>query len=129
MSTVKISRDLMDQLVGEQRHTKESQAKVAHLKDLLDKMTTLDPAKRISIVDSLRHPFIMEKWDRSLGAKTMRDYFLLSKSAFDRDLKTLILKRFLAKAGDVYCGAENGSPSISDYRTRSYQTQLSTACT
>lgn len=35
--------------------------KVAQLIDLLEKMTVLDPDRRITPKDALRHPFIKEK--------------------------------------------------------------------
>jgi serine/threonine-protein kinase PRP4 len=61
LSTIKQTRDLMSELVGEQDLDKEGMRKLEQLRDLLDKMLALDPSKRITCGDALKHSFIMEK--------------------------------------------------------------------
>ena len=48
-------------LIGRHNLTDETKKKVIQLRDLVDKMLTLDPAKRISVSQALQHPFITEK--------------------------------------------------------------------
>jgi len=48
-------------LIGRHKLTDETKKKVIQLRDLLDKMLTLDSSKRISVSQSLAHPFIAEK--------------------------------------------------------------------
>lgn len=55
-------REFLSMLVGVQRKMPEAQnKKVKQLRDLLDSMLTLDPGRRISINDALKHAFIIEK--------------------------------------------------------------------
>lgn len=61
LSTISPTKDLLAELVGYQRLPEEQMVKVTQLKDLLDKILTLDPSKRISINDALKHPFIQDK--------------------------------------------------------------------
>lgn len=61
MNNIQPNRDLMAELVGGQKHSEELLRKVSQLKDLLDKILTLDPTKRISINQAITHPFITEK--------------------------------------------------------------------
>ncbi|KAH3769421.1 hypothetical protein DPMN_170689, partial [Dreissena polymorpha] len=61
MSTISPSRDLLAELIGYQRLPEDQLRKVKHLKDLLENILMLDPAKRISIKAALSHPFITEK--------------------------------------------------------------------
>ncbi|XP_066919498.1 serine/threonine-protein kinase PRP4 homolog [Clytia hemisphaerica] len=55
------SKDLLEMLIGRHNLTDEAKKKVIQLRDLIDKMLTLDPAKRISVSQALQHPFITEK--------------------------------------------------------------------
>ena len=48
-------------LIGNQRLEESHYRKVTQLKDLLEKIFMLDPAKRITINEALSHPFIKEK--------------------------------------------------------------------
>ncbi|EDV25501.1 uncharacterized protein TRIADDRAFT_24000, partial [Trichoplax adhaerens] len=61
ISNLNSSKDLLAMLVGNQRLEESHYRKVTQLKDLLDKIFMLDPAKRISINEALSHPFIKEK--------------------------------------------------------------------
>ncbi|CAD5118181.1 unnamed protein product [Dimorphilus gyrociliatus] len=55
-------REFLSMLIGVQRKMPEAQyKKVKQLRDLLDSMLTLDPGRRISINDALKHAFIIEK--------------------------------------------------------------------
>ena len=55
------TRDMMDVLVGQQRLSEDMKRKIGQLKDLMDKIFMLDPAKRLSLNQCLQHPFIVEK--------------------------------------------------------------------
>lgn len=48
-------------LIGRHKLTDETKKKVVQLRDLLDKMLSLDASKRLSVSQSLQHPFITEK--------------------------------------------------------------------
>ena len=48
-------------LIGRHKLNDESKKKVTQLRDMLDKMLVIDPAKRLSVSQSLTHPFIAEK--------------------------------------------------------------------
>ncbi|XP_037939613.1 serine/threonine-protein kinase PRP4 homolog [Teleopsis dalmanni] len=61
MPVVKASRNLPQELVADQNLPDDQHRKVGQLKDLLDNMFALDPAKRISLNQALTHPFIQEK--------------------------------------------------------------------
>ncbi|CAL1279274.1 unnamed protein product [Larinioides sclopetarius] len=61
LTNINPSRDLQAELVGSQRLPDDQYRKVCQLKDLLEKILMLDPAKRISINQALTHPFIQEK--------------------------------------------------------------------
>lgn len=61
MSSINPSRDLYTELMGNQKLPEEQIRKVGQLKDLLDKILTLDSSKRIGISQALVHPFISEK--------------------------------------------------------------------
>uniref|UniRef100_A0A8C4NJ72 Serine/threonine-protein kinase PRP4 homolog n=1 Tax=Eptatretus burgeri TaxID=7764 RepID=A0A8C4NJ72_EPTBU len=61
MSTINPTKDLLSDLVGFQRLPEEQRKKVHQLRDLLEQILMLDPAKRISINHALQHPFIQEK--------------------------------------------------------------------
>ena len=61
LSTISSSRDLLAELVGYQRLPEDQMRKVKQLKDFLENVLMLDPAKRISINAALAHPFIQEK--------------------------------------------------------------------
>lgn len=61
VSVIKPSRDLQQELVANQNLPEEQMRKVGQLKDLLDKIFSLDPSKRISLNHALAHPFIQDK--------------------------------------------------------------------
>ncbi|ELT96857.1 hypothetical protein CAPTEDRAFT_157727 [Capitella teleta] len=54
-------KDLLAELIGCQRLPDDQHRKVTQLKDLLERMLTLDPTKRINLNQALGHPFIQEK--------------------------------------------------------------------
>ncbi|MBN3296026.1 PRP4B kinase, partial [Amia calva] len=61
MSTINPTKDLLTDMIGCQRLPEDQRKKVIQLKDLLDQILMLDPAKRISINQALQHLFIQEK--------------------------------------------------------------------
>lgn len=61
VSVIKPIRDLQQELVANQNLPEEQMRKVGQLKDLLDKILSLDPSKRISLNHALAHPFIQDK--------------------------------------------------------------------
>ncbi|KAF5292109.1 hypothetical protein FQA39_LY14064 [Lamprigera yunnana] len=61
MSVVKASRDLQSELVAGQALPPDQLHKVTQLKDFLEKALSIDPAKRISLNNSLTHPFIQDR--------------------------------------------------------------------
>ena len=61
MGAVNATKDLLADLIGYQVLPDDQMRKVTQLKDLLEKVLILDPAKRISINQALAHPFIVEK--------------------------------------------------------------------
>jgi serine/threonine-protein kinase PRP4 len=61
VSVIKPTRDLQQELIAQQNLPEDQVRKVTQLKDLLDKMFALDPAKRISLNQALAHPFIQDK--------------------------------------------------------------------
>lgn len=65
MSHITVCRDLNTELTAGHQLTEPLARKVNQLKDLLDKIFVLDPAKRISPSQALSHPFIMEKLEKS----------------------------------------------------------------
>jgi serine/threonine-protein kinase PRP4 len=61
ISVIKPTRDLQQELIANQNLPEDQMRKVGQLKDLLDKIFSLDPAKRISLNHALAHPFIQDK--------------------------------------------------------------------
>lgn len=61
VSVIKPNRDLQQELIAGQNLPDDQIRKVTQLKDLLDKVFALDPAKRISLNHALAHPFIQDK--------------------------------------------------------------------
>ncbi|XP_048488666.1 serine/threonine-protein kinase PRP4 homolog [Plutella xylostella] len=62
MSSIKPVRDLQAELSPPHHRIPPAEAKkLAQLKDLIERMLTLDPAKRASVNHCLTHPFIQEK--------------------------------------------------------------------
>uniref|UniRef100_A0A914DLK7 Protein kinase domain-containing protein n=1 Tax=Acrobeloides nanus TaxID=290746 RepID=A0A914DLK7_9BILA len=61
MTNIKKSRNLLTELVGDQDLDKEGYEKVEQFCDLLELMTIVDPQKRITCGDALKHKFIVEK--------------------------------------------------------------------
>lgn len=61
INIIKPSRDLQQELIANQNLPDEQLRKVVQLKDLLDKIFSLDPSKRISLNHALAHPFIQDK--------------------------------------------------------------------
>jgi len=52
---------MQQELIADQNLPDDQHRKVTQLKDLLENMFALDPAKRISLNQALVHPFIQEK--------------------------------------------------------------------
>lgn len=61
MPVIKASRNLQQELVADQNLPDDHLRKLNQLKDLLENIFALDPAKRISTNQALVHPFIQEK--------------------------------------------------------------------
>uniref|UniRef100_A0A8B9KIT9 Serine/threonine-protein kinase PRP4 homolog n=1 Tax=Astyanax mexicanus TaxID=7994 RepID=A0A8B9KIT9_ASTMX len=61
MSSINPTKDLLIEMVGRQTLPEDQRKKVVQLKDLLDQILVLDPAKRISINQALQHPYIQER--------------------------------------------------------------------
>lgn len=61
MSTISATRDLHSELIGNQRLPDDQAKKMNQLKDLLEKILTLDASKRVAINQALMHSFIVEK--------------------------------------------------------------------
>jgi serine/threonine-protein kinase PRP4 len=57
MDTIKPRNDLAGSLMAAKSAT-DDRKQVLELRSLLDRMFTLDPAKRISVRDALAHPFV-----------------------------------------------------------------------
>lgn len=61
LSNINVSRDLYRELQKSQKSTStDDEKKLGQLRDLLDKMLMLDYHQRMSVTDSLKHPFIQE---------------------------------------------------------------------
>lgn len=61
MSVVKPCRDLQQELISDQNLPEDQHRKVTQLRDLLEKVFSIDSAKRISLNQALAHNFIQEK--------------------------------------------------------------------
>lgn len=61
MTVINSTKDLTTELMGYQRLPDDQQRKVHQLRDVLDRCLMLDPSKRMSINEVLRHSFIQEK--------------------------------------------------------------------
>ncbi|MCP9259896.1 Serine/threonine-protein kinase PRP4-like protein [Dirofilaria immitis] len=61
MSVVKITRNLENELLGDQELDKEGMRKLEQFRSLLDAMVTPDNSKRITCGEALKHPFVVEK--------------------------------------------------------------------
>lgn len=57
MDTVKVKNDLGNNLMSAKSSTDERKL-VLELRNLLERMFTLDPTKRISVREALAHPFV-----------------------------------------------------------------------
>ena len=55
------SKDILADLIANQRLPEDQLRKVTQLRDLLEKMLMLDPNKRLSVNEALRHPFIQDR--------------------------------------------------------------------
>lgn len=58
---IQVTRDLLVELLGRVRLEDRQVRKVTQFRDLLEKVLMLDPSKRLSLNEALRHPFIVEK--------------------------------------------------------------------
>ncbi|GMT28532.1 hypothetical protein PFISCL1PPCAC_19829 [Pristionchus fissidentatus] len=58
LKNIRPTRSLDEELTGNQRLDKDSMALLKAFRNLLEQMIALDPAKRITVGDSLKHPFI-----------------------------------------------------------------------
>jgi len=61
MPVVNKSRNLESELTGGNKLPEDQMRKVSQLRDFLDKIHMIDPAKRISLNQCLTHPFIQDK--------------------------------------------------------------------
>lgn len=61
MTVIKANRDLQAELVAGQSLPADQLRKMTQLKDFLEKALAVDPSKRISLNNSLTHPFIQDK--------------------------------------------------------------------
>ncbi|KAH7730111.1 CMGC/DYRK/PRP4 protein kinase [Aphelenchoides avenae] len=61
LTNIKATRDLGIELLGDQELDREGFKKLEEFRQLLDHMTSLEPSKRITCGDALKHPFITEK--------------------------------------------------------------------
>lgn len=61
LNTMPANPAMLNNLTHGHKLPEDQQKKVTQLRDLLDKMLTLDPSKRITINHCLTHPFITEK--------------------------------------------------------------------
>lgn len=61
MPVVNKTRHLETELTGGHKLPEEQHRKVGQLRDFLEKVHMLDPAKRISLNQCLTHPFIQDK--------------------------------------------------------------------
>lgn len=84
MSTINPTKDLSIDMVGRQALPEDQRKKVFQLKDLLDQILMLDPAKRITINQALQHPFIQE---RIWSAAYLRDSRWFCICRYDSDNK------------------------------------------
>ncbi|XP_057190480.1 serine/threonine-protein kinase PRP4 homolog [Triplophysa rosa] len=61
MSTINPTKDLLMDMVGRQALPEDQRKKVVQLKELMDQILMLDPAKRITINQALQHSFMQER--------------------------------------------------------------------
>lgn len=61
MPVIKATRNLHQELIADQNLPDDQMRKVSQLRELLDAIFVLDPAKRIQLNAALTHPFIQEK--------------------------------------------------------------------
>ena len=61
MTSINATKDMLADMVPFGRVPEDQLRKVTQLKDLLDKLLTLDPGKRLGNNAALTHPFITEK--------------------------------------------------------------------
>ncbi|RNA05346.1 serine threonine- kinase PRP4 -like protein, partial [Brachionus plicatilis] len=61
LSNIPVSRDIQNELIGNQRLPEDQLKKVLQLKDLLDRILVIDTSKRITIKEAMIHPFVDEK--------------------------------------------------------------------
>lgn len=61
MPVIRATRNLHYELIADQNLPEDQLRKVIQLRELLDSIIALDPAKRIPLNQALAHPFIQEK--------------------------------------------------------------------
>lgn len=58
LKNIRPTRNLDDELIGNQKLNKDSMELLKAFRNLLEQMLTLDPTKRITVEAALKHPFI-----------------------------------------------------------------------
>ena len=61
MSAINATKDLTESLVDSHKGQEDMKRKVLQFKDLIEKVLTVDPSKRLAVNQALTHPFITEK--------------------------------------------------------------------
>ena len=61
MTSINATKDMLADMIPFKRLPEDQMRKVTQLKDILDKLLAIDPAKRAPINQLLTHPFITEK--------------------------------------------------------------------
>lgn len=86
MSTINPTKDLLMDMVGRQALPEDQRKKVVQLKELMDQILMLDPAKRITINQALQHSFMQERiWASNHTSETpARDGFVSADTVWQQ---------------------------------------------